>query len=159
MATLRFSTQIAGTAESVFAAIVDLTGYADWLPASDSFSGIRDVAPIPVGMGTTYVDEGPSGTRHGTIVEFAPPAKVTFHQPMRLKQLGGAIDITVCCTLEPTQGATRVTRLLTVRPRGFLILLQPLILSTMRRENERVLAALKQHVEARSERSSDGLRQ
>jgi uncharacterized protein YndB with AHSA1/START domain len=149
MPELRFSTEIEGSPEAIFAAITDLTGYHRWLDASDSFGGIRDIAPAPVGLGTTYVDHGPSGTRHGTIVEFTPPSIVTFHQPMRLKgPIAGTIDIRVRCTLEPGQGTTRVTRDLSVKPHGFLVLAQPLILATMRRENERVLAALKRHVEA-----------
>ncbi len=150
MPVLTFTTEIEGSAEAIFAAIADLTGYHRWLPASDSFGGIRDVSPTPVGLGTTYVDEGPAGTRHGSIVEFAPPTNVTFHQPMRVtKPIEGSIDIDVCCTLVPKGGTTRVIRKLTIRPRGLLVLVQPLILRAFRRENERVLAALKSHVEAR----------
>jgi uncharacterized protein YndB with AHSA1/START domain len=145
---LTFAIEIEGPVEAVFAAITDFDGYHRWLPGSDSFGHIRDVSPTPLQLGSTYIDEGPSGTRRGEITEFAPPTNVSFHQPMSVtKPLRGTIDIDVRCRLEAAYGATRVIRTLTIRPRGLLVLAQPLILATFRRENKRVLAALKRYIE------------
>jgi len=148
MPRLTFVAEIEGPAEEIFAAIADLTGYHRWLDGSNSFGGITEISPLPIGLGTTYVDAGPAGTRHGSIVAYEPPKKIAFHQPMRTSgPLRGNIDIDVCCTLEPGERTTRVTRDVTIAPRGILILAQPLVMSAFRRENERLLLALKRHVE------------
>jgi len=150
MAEFQFTTEVAAPADVVFAAIADLTGYGRWLPGSDSFGGITNVSPLPVGLGTTYVDAGPAGTREGSVVAFTPPTLIAFHQPMRVRRgmLTGTIDIDVRCTLEPLGGGTRVVRAITIRPRGLLMLAQPLIVSAFRRENERLLAELRRYVES-----------
>src|SRR5476649_525677 len=142
MPKLRFSVNIQSSAETIFAVIVDLPGYHRWLPGSESFGTISDISSEPIGLGTTYVDAGPSGKRYGSIVEYMPPTNITFHQPMHVTGLlRGTIDININYTLESEHGVTRVIRDLTIRPRGLLILVQPLIASAFRRENERLLSA------------------
>ena len=95
MPDLHFTTLIEGSAESVFALIADLAHYDRWLPGSKAFGAITQIAPLPVGLGTTYIDAGPAGTRHGEVTEYDPPARISFHQPMQVKQrlLTGTIDI------------------------------------------------------------------
>jgi uncharacterized protein YndB with AHSA1/START domain len=153
MAELQFTTDVAAPADAVFAAIADLTGYGRWLPGSNSFGGITNVSPLPVGLGTTYIDAGPAGTREGSIVAFTPPTLIAFRQPMRVQRgmLMGTIDIDVRCALEPLERGTRVVRTITIRPRGLLLLAQPLIVSAFRAENERLLAELRRYVESQED--------
>src|SRR6266446_5927275 len=67
MPKLHFTILIEGSAESVFALLADLAHYDRWLPGSKSFGTITQIAPLPVGLGTTYIDAGPAGTRHGEV--------------------------------------------------------------------------------------------
>ena len=148
MAQLHFEAEIRGSPEAIFAIIADLTGYHRWLGGSDSFESITEISPLPVGAGTTYTDAGPAGTRRGTITEFDPPVAIAFHQPMQVSgPIRGTIDIHVRCTLEQIGDATRLKRDLTIRPRGRLLLAQPIVLRAFRRETQRMLLALQNHVE------------
>jgi hypothetical protein len=108
MPKLQFTTTIQSSAQTIFAVIVDLPRYHRWLPGSASFGTISDISSEPLGLGTTYVDAGPSGKRYGSIVEYMPPTNISFHQPMQLTGLlRGTIDITINYTLESEHGATR----------------------------------------------------
>jgi carbon monoxide dehydrogenase subunit G len=148
MPRLQFTATIAGSAESIFAVIADLAGYHRWLPGSDAFGAITEISSEPIGLGTTYVDAGPSGKRYGSITEYKRPTNIAFHQPMDVSGLlRGTIDITASYTLEPAQGGTRVIRDIVFQPHGLLRLAQPIIVSGFRRENKRVLAALKYDIE------------
>lgn len=148
MAHLHFETEIRGSREAIFTIIADLTSYHTWLGGSDSFESITEISPLPVGVGTTYIDVGPAGTRRGAITEFDPPATIAFHQPMQVSgPIRGTIDIHVRCTLAQRGDVTQVARDLTIQPRGLLLLVQPIVLAAFRRENERLLRALKRHVE------------
>jgi hypothetical protein len=55
MPASHFTVHIGGPSEIVFALIADLTQYDRWLPRSKAF-----------GLGTTYVDTGPSGAMQCT---------------------------------------------------------------------------------------------
>src|SRR5215469_16523276 len=149
MPELHFTTLIAGSAETVFALLADLAHYDRWLPGSKSFGAITHIAPLPVGLGTTYIDAGPSGTRHGEVTEYDPPTRISFHQPMHVKQgrLFGTIDIYLRHTLEPMEQMTRLNRDLTLGIQGLLKLAQPFVLAAFRQENKRMLLALKRYVE------------
>jgi uncharacterized protein YndB with AHSA1/START domain len=148
MAQLHFATEIRGSAEAIFAVIADLTGYHRWLGGSDSFESITEISSLPVSVGTTYTDSGPAGRRHGTITEFDPPSTIAFRQPMQVSGLiRGTIDIDVRCTLVQSDGVTHVSRDVTIRPRGLLRLAEPIVVAAFRRENDRLLLALKRHIE------------
>src|SRR5258708_4447628 len=149
MADLHFSILIAGSAETIFALLADLEHYDRWLPGSQAFGAITQISPLPVGLGTTYVDAGPSGTRQGEVTEFHPPMRISFHQPMQVKQglLRGTIDIHLRHTLEPVEQMTRVNRDLTLHLQGLLKAAQPFVIAGFRQENERMLLALKRYVE------------
>jgi uncharacterized protein YndB with AHSA1/START domain len=149
MPELHFTTLIEGSAETIFALIADLAHYDRWLPGSKTFSTITQISPLPVGLGTTYVDAGPTGTRHGEVTEYSLPTRICFHQPMEVKQplLTGTIDIRLCHRLETVGQMTRVDRDLTFQIHGPLKVAQPLVIAEFRQENERVLQALKQYVE------------
>jgi uncharacterized protein YndB with AHSA1/START domain len=149
MPDLHFTTLIEGSAETVFALIADLAHYDRWLPGSKAFGTITQISPLPVGLGTTYIDAGPTGTRHGEVTEYDPPTRISFHQPMQVKQrlLTGTIDIHLRHTLEPTEQMTRLNRDLTLHIHGLLKVAQPFVIAAFRQENERMLLALKRYVE------------
>ncbi|HEY0753944.1 MAG TPA: SRPBCC family protein [Ktedonobacteraceae bacterium] len=152
MPDLHFTILIDGSAETIFALLADLSHYDRWLPGSESFGAITQIAPLPVGLGTTYIDAGPSGTRHGEVIEFDPPTRISFQQPMQVKQgvLSGTIDIKLSHTLEAVGQMCSVKRDLTLRIHGLLKAAQPFVIAAFRKENERMLLTLKQHVEKRS---------
>jgi uncharacterized protein YndB with AHSA1/START domain len=148
MNKMRFTVLIEAPPEDIFAVIADLAGYATWLPGSKAFGGTTDIAPLPVGLGTTYVDAGPAGVRRGVVSAYEPPRRICFHQPMAVAgPLRGTIDIHLCHVLEPVDRGTRVARELELGIPGALKLATPLIRRMFGKENERVPAALKSHVE------------
>jgi carbon monoxide dehydrogenase subunit G len=149
MPDLHFTILIQGSPETIFALIADLAHYDRWLPGSSSFGAITEISPLPVALGTTYIDAGPSGVRRGVVTEYDPPTLISFHQPMQVKQglISGAIDIHLRHTLEPQGQSTRLDRDLTLGIQGLLKLAQPVIIAQFRRENERMLLALKRYVE------------
>jgi uncharacterized protein YndB with AHSA1/START domain len=149
MPDLHFTTLIEGSAETIFALIADLAHYDRWLPGSKSFGAITQISPLPVGLGTTYIDAGPTGTRPGEVTEYDPPRRISFHQPMKVKQrlLSGTIDIHLRHTLEPVEQMTRLNRDLTLGIYGLVKVVQPFVIATFRQENERMLLALKRYVE------------
>jgi len=135
MPELHFTTLIEGSPETIFALIADLAHYDRWLPGSNAFG----------------VDAGPAGTRRGEVTEYEPPTRICFHQPMQVKQLflTGTLDIHLRQTLEPLERLTRVNRDLSLQVHGLLKVVQPFVVAAFRRENERVLQALKRSVEKR----------
>lgn len=149
MPDLHFSILINGSTKTIFALLADLSQYDRWLPGSSAFGEIRDIAPLPVGLGTTYIDAGPAGIRYGEVTEYDPPIRLSFHQPMQVKQglLRGTIDIHLRHTLEQVGQTTRVNRDLTLGVQGLLKVAQPFVISAFRQENERMLQTLKQYVE------------
>jgi uncharacterized protein YndB with AHSA1/START domain len=149
MPALQFRKRIEATPEAVFAAIADFANYHRWLARSSSFGTIRDISPDPVALGTTYVDAGPSGKRYGTVTEFEPPTRIAFEQPMEIPKglVTGKLEIRVRYQLRADGNATDLTRDLSYAISGRLRLASPLIVSAIRRENERLLEALKRHLE------------
>ena len=148
MTQIRQEAEIHASAEKIFAAIVDFRGYDRWLAKSSVFEGITDISSDPIRLGTTWTESGPSGVRHGTVTEFEPPSRVSFHQPMTLKpRLLGTIDITLNVTLTPTPTSVRVRRVVTIGIPWPLKIVQPLVVRQFRVESTRTLLALKDFAE------------
>ena len=151
MLQIRQEAEIDPPPEKIFAAIVDLRGYERWLAKSEVFEGITDISSGPVALGMTWSERGPNGVRHGTVTDFEPPTRVTFHAPMTMKpRLLGVIDITVNLTLTPTPASVRVSRVVTIRIPWALKLIQPLVVRQFRVESGRTLLALKRFAETGS---------
>ena len=151
MTQIRQEAEIAAPVERIFAAIVDFRGYERWLTTSSVFEGITDISSDPIRLGTTWVETGPNGVRHGTVSEFEPPTRVTFHQPMTLNpRLLGIIDITVSLTLTPKTTSVHVRRVVTIGVPWLLKLVQPFVLRQFRLESGRTLLALKNFAESPS---------
>ena len=85
MIALHWETEIRARAERVFALLAELRDYDRWLPNSSAFRGTGSISAGPIGVGTTYVEPGPLGVRHGRVTEFVPPTRLAFEQPMTLR--------------------------------------------------------------------------
>ena len=148
MSQVRQEADIQASAETVFAAIVDLRGYERWLTSSSAFAGITDISPGPVGPGTTWTESTPMGVRHGTITLFEPPTRVTFHEPMTVNpRFLGVIEITVSITLTPRATSVHVGRVVDIGTGFPLNLVQPFVVRQFRTESRRTMLALKDQVE------------
>jgi uncharacterized protein YndB with AHSA1/START domain len=146
-----FSAHIAGPPEVIFDLIADMPHYGRWLPGSQAFGGTTRVTPYPVQLGTAYLDAGPAGQRPGSVTEFAPPKHIGFHHTMVLKlgPFAGDADVHILYTLESEAAGTHVIRALdlTLELPGLASVAKPLVIYAFRRENQRILAALKRYVE------------
>lgn len=147
MTEFKLDVDIDGPAEKIFDLIIDFGGQDRWLPRSSYFRGTTLLSGGPVTLGTRYRESDPFGIRNGTVTEFEPRAKVTFHQPMTLRLHAGTIDVTVAYTLTPTTGLTHVTRIVTLEIPRSLRLVQPVLIRAFRKESTRTVLALKAHVD------------
>jgi uncharacterized protein YndB with AHSA1/START domain len=149
MIELHWETDIRATPERVFSLLADLRDYDRWLPGSSAFRGTHRISDGPIGLGTTYVEPGPFGVRHGRVTEFDPPRRLAFEQPMttRLDVLG-VIGIHVAMTLTPGVDSVHVLRNLQLDPRGPLKWLMPAIVPAFRTENTRMMQVLKTYAES-----------
>jgi hypothetical protein len=149
---LQYTAQIIGSPETIFDLIADMPNYGRWLPGSEAFGATTQVSPYPVRLGTTYLDAGPAGERPGSVTRFDRPKSIAFHHNMLLKRwpLIANIDAHILYTIEPIDSITAVTRDidLTFQIPGVMKLAEPLVLSAFRKENVRLLLALKCYVEA-----------
>jgi uncharacterized protein YndB with AHSA1/START domain len=148
---LRFTTHIHGSPETVFDLVADMPNYGRWLPDSSAFGGTVDVRPYPVRLGTTYLDAGPI-EKPGSVTEFDRPRHIAFHHIVQLRQsdLTSDIDASIRYTFEPRDGGTFVDgRLVLVFDlRGLKRLMLPALIYGFKKENNRMLAALKRYVDA-----------
>ena len=144
----QYETDVHCAAETLFDVIVDLHGYDRWLAASHALLGITNISSDPVALGTTYIESGSRGVRHGTVTVFEPPTQVAFHQPMTMKPgFLGVIDIHVRYTMTPATALTHVCRVVWSTISWPLKLGQPLVVRQFRAEGERTLLALKAFAE------------
>ena len=139
-----FTIDIARPVEQVFALIADLPNYHRWLPPSGLYGTTTQVSDTPLTLGTTYVD-GKQATLHGHVTEFRPPVALAFHQEARL--LLSRLTIDIRYRLEPLGAHTRVYRTTTPRLSGVLAFLRPMLVRSIRNENLRTLAMMKQYLE------------
>ena len=147
----RFTASVHGSPEAVFDLIADMPNYNRWLPDSSAFGGTVNVTPYPVQLGTTYLDAGPI-EKPGTVTEYDRPRHISFHHTVQIRQrpLNTDVDARIRYTLEPDQGVTFVERrlILGFRLPGILNLGLPFILYGFRKENVRVMTALKRYAES-----------
>ncbi|MEO8611859.1 MAG: SRPBCC family protein [Chloroflexota bacterium] len=145
MTELHFETTINRPIEAVFNLIADLPHYDQWLTPSNLYASMTQYSRLPIERGTTYVDGGKYSRMEGRITEFESPKRVHFRQAN--VSIMGALDIEICYALESIGGGTHLTRDVTVRPTGMYKLLQGYLVNSIRKENERILAVMKAHLE------------
>jgi|FLYN01.1.fsa_nt_gi uncharacterized protein YndB with AHSA1/START domain len=149
MAEMQFETVIRRPVEDVFALIADLPNYGKWLPPSNIYGGVTQYSELPVRVGTQYVDQGKASRMMGAVTEFEPPTRISFRQTSA--SLLGGLTIEILYTLAAEDGATRVTRQVSVQPSGAYSLLEPVLLGQIRKESERILAKIKGYLEEGAE--------
>jgi uncharacterized protein YndB with AHSA1/START domain len=134
-------------AEKIFDLIIDFGGQDRWLTPSSAYRGTLEVSSDPVTLGTTYREPGPFGVRHGRVTEFERPTAITFHQPMTMRLHAGTVDVVLRYTLTPSDGVTRVRRVVTLGIPWSLKLAQPVLVRAFRTESSRTLLALKAYAD------------
>lgn len=152
MPKMRFQTVIQRQPETIYQLILDFPGYKAWLPASKVYGETALTSDYPVRVGTTYVDRGQASVMYGEVLALEPAKSIVFRQitdshPGSI--FTSSMDITVRYTLKPVAEGTQVTRDWRLRTRGLFFLLQGALLPAIRKENERILAAMKSYLEAR----------
>jgi uncharacterized protein YndB with AHSA1/START domain len=154
MAELFFESEIQASAERVFSLLVELRDYDRWLPRSSAFHGTNKISDGPIKVGTTYVEPGPFGTRHGIVTRLIPPTHLDFEQPMTLRpRFLGVIGIKLFHRLTPGGDHVHVFRRLELLPKGTIKLAMPLVVSAFRSENERMMETLKAFAESEEDES------
>jgi uncharacterized protein YndB with AHSA1/START domain len=149
MVELKFETDIHASTERVFSMLADLRDYDRWLPTSPAFRGTVRVSRGPIAVGTTYVEPGPLGTRHGMVTTMDRPTRLAFEQPMTLKPRAlGVIGIKLQHTLTPDGASVHLLRALELSPQGPVRLIMPFVVRMFRAENERMMRVLKSYAEA-----------
>jgi uncharacterized protein YndB with AHSA1/START domain len=149
MVEVRCEIDIRGTAETVFATLVDLRGYGRWLANSAAYTGTTEISDEPITVGTTYVEPSSSGVRRGTVTELEAPTLIGFHQPMTMKpRFFGTIDIHVRYTLTPGDGTVHLDRVATLTLPWQLRPLAPVVVPQFRKEGRRTVEALKKFTES-----------
>lgn len=147
MIRLRFERHIARPIEEVFARLVDIDGYEDWLPHSSVFRGGGLATPgEEVGEGTEFTDETPVGTFEGRITSYEAPRRVAFEQ--RLFWFGKPVfDSRPSYLLEPTDEGTHLTHNAEGRLHGIYQVTEPLLRRVAIRERSRIVDELKRSIE------------
>jgi len=150
MPQMHFTTTIKRPAEAVFNLIADLPNYNRWLSPSNLFAQTMQISDNPIKLGSTYLDQGPQSTMQGKITEFQPPTRLTFFQTTQFKLLifPAGLDIEIQYVLENIDNGTRVNRNTTVNPKGIARLAQPILLNSIKAENERILRVMKAYLES-----------
>jgi len=142
--SMDFTIEIARPAERVFALIADLPNYPRWLPPSGLYGATTQVSDTPVTLDTTYLD-GKQSPLRGRVTEFQPPVALAFHQEASM--LFSRLSIDIHYRLEPLGDHTRVHRTTAPRLTGPLAPLGAVIMRSIRNENLRTLAMMKQYLE------------
>jgi uncharacterized protein YndB with AHSA1/START domain len=146
MAELQFETVIKSRAEEVFNLIADLPNYGKWLPPSNLYGTVTQYTQPKVERGTVYIDHGKFTRMTGRVSEFQPPTHITFRQST--ESVLGALDLEIRYILTAIGGyTTRVRREVDVQPSGAYGLIQGMLVGSIRKESERILAAMKAYLE------------
>ncbi|MGH6817159.1 MAG: SRPBCC family protein [Methylovirgula sp.] len=149
MIDLHWEADIRASAERVFWLLAELRDYDRWLPRSSAFRGTNNISDGPIAVGTTYIEPGPFGVRHGKVTEFAPPNRLCFEQPMTVKpEALGIIGIRLFHTLTPRLDTVHLRRELQLEPHGPVKFAMPLVVLAFRVENARMMKMLKAFAES-----------
>ena len=149
---MKFSTHIKRDPQAVFALLHDLHNYHTWLPHSDTFEGMRDISDNPVQEGTTYID-GEKFTMYGSVIKVNPDKNIAFRQKGKFKLAGflpAGLDLTIHYTIEPDDEGTHLIRDYELNVSGVLHLLKPILIRSIKAENERIMNIIKSHLESTS---------
>jgi uncharacterized protein YndB with AHSA1/START domain len=132
--------------EEVFARIVDLLAYSNWMSKSGQFHGSGLTSPGPVGLNSTYLDRTKFGTFRGVIVEFERPRKVVFREKLAWLKIP-VMQNTTLYDLKSSANGTELRHTAEGQLFGAFKIAQPFVAGIIRGERERTLNALKQSLE------------
>jgi uncharacterized protein YndB with AHSA1/START domain len=134
-------------AEQVFELATDLPRYSDWMPRSGIFKECRQTSDGPVGLGTTYLDDGRMGLFRGEVVTFEKPTRVVFKETRRW--FGStAIDVRLLYEFLPASRGTAVHHTAESELHGMMRMMRPMVALIGRGERRRTVAALKKAAES-----------
>ena len=139
MAILKLTQVINRPAERVFATIVDAGHFVDWNP---TIKGSRQLTSGPPGEGSRFEwDLAGFGTVEQELQEFEPNRRVRIVPHIRTLAGGHRF------TLTPDGTGTRVDHELEMIPKGWFMLMGPMMAMMGRRNLRATADALKRHVE------------
>ncbi len=125
----------------VFARVIDIPGYASWLPEESESRGGKLTSSGPVTVGTTYIEDTKHGPEAAEVVELEEPTRVVFRH--QFSKLGLTIEEKLhTYRLEATDGGTRVNYTFNWKLRGPLRLLERFGARLATKERNLVLDAL-----------------
>ena len=127
------TTRIACPPEDVFAMLADLRNDTQW---NSRVSSAELRSPEPIGLGSRFAMVN-GGTAYDVTI-------TTYERPSRLVlEASGKPDLTIACTLTPTDGGTELASDFDFRPKGALKVLFPLLAPVIRRDVPKQYASFK----------------
>lgn len=149
MTQLHFEITINRPPAAVFELIADFNSYPHWLNPSQLYKGLMEITENPVKLGTRYTDKGTSTVMQGSVIVYEPPTRISFHQETHYQLLGlpAGLGVIIDYTLRGGGNSTYLQRDVKVETHGLLKLAHPIIISSIRTENERILQAMKAALE------------
>jgi uncharacterized protein YndB with AHSA1/START domain len=133
--------------DQIFARLVDLSSYADWMPRTGVFKSCAQASDGPIGLGTIFIDRGRMGTWAGSVVEFRRPTRVVFKESLRWFGTP-VLDALICYDLSPLPEGTALHHVGESELHGVFKLMRPMVVLIGRRERRNTVRALKRSLEA-----------
>ena len=147
MIRVELDATIARSIEDVFAQLIDLAGYACWMPRRDLFIRSDVTSDGPMGVGTTYYDKTWMGTFRGEVVAFHAPTTVAFKETLRWLGMR-VMEARPAYQLAATEAGTKIHHVGEGQFYGIFRLIGPVGACMARGERMRTLRALKQSLES-----------
>ena len=139
-------TVIARPMDEVFGRLIALSDYVRWMPKRGLFIRSVQTAAGPLGVGTTYDDQGWMGTFRGQVVEYQAPTRIVFRE--QLRWLGVPVmEATPAYDLAAAPTGTQVQHTAEGRLFGIFQLMAPVVAWLARGERARTIQALKDSLE------------
>lgn len=139
---------IDGPIEQVFDRLIDIPGYAEWMPNDGLFLRCELESDEPIREGTAYLDQTRLGTVRGEVVALDRPHALTFHYVARMfgrKMMDGWPRYRL---RREGPASTRVHHVATGQLHGPFNLLRPVIQRLAQAERQRTVDALKNSFES-----------
>jgi uncharacterized protein YndB with AHSA1/START domain len=144
MARMEASVVINRPVEEVFAYVIDINNWSQWM----GFSGAEQTSEGPVGVGTTFkgVSEFMGRREEWT-------SEVTGYEPNRkvgMDMIWGPMSMDETLTFEPVEGGTRYTQVGEGETGGVFKVAGPILNRMMKKQLEDSLAKLKEILDAQA---------
>jgi uncharacterized protein YndB with AHSA1/START domain len=127
------TTKIARPPEDVFDMLADLRNDKQW---NSRVSRAELRSPEPIGLGSQFAVVNGGTAYDVTITGYERPSRLVF-------EASGKPDLTIACTLTPTDEGTELESDFDFRPRGALKVMFPLLAPVIRRDVPKQYASFK----------------